>query len=204
VYNSSEILITHTKEKSKVKKPCLPRPCADLQLINFIKRLTLCKKYPEIFIISEKIQITGVTRMIDKIRVLFICTANAARSQMAEGLMRAKYGDKFDVFSAGTRKTRVSSRAIQVMQEIGIDISNQRSKSLDELADTTFDVAVTLCDRAHQIYPVVTCAKKTLHCGFPDPHLTPGGDEEVLAGYRNVRDMISVWIETTFGTATKY
>ena len=138
-----------------------------------------------------------------KTRVLFICTANAARSQMAEGLLRAKYGRHFDVFSAGTRQSRVSARAIQVMQEIGIDISHHRSKTLDEISGMTFDLAVTLCDRAHQVCPVVTCAKETIHHGFPDPHLTPGSEEEILNGYRDVRDMIAAWIDTTFGTVTR-
>ncbi len=141
--------------------------------------------------------------MNDKIRVLFICTANAARSQMAEGLLRAKYGSRFDVFSAGTRQSRVSARAIQVMNEIGIDISHHRSKTLDEISGMTFDLAVTLCDRAHQVCPVVTSAKETIHHGFPDPHLTPGSEEEILNGYRNVRNMIAAWIDMTFGTDTQ-
>jgi arsenate reductase len=141
--------------------------------------------------------------MNDKIRVLFICTANAARSQMAEGLLRAKYGSRFDVFSAGTRPSRVSARAIQVMNEIGIDISHHRSKTLDEISGMTFDLAVTLCDRAHQVCPVVTSAKETIHHGFPDPHLTPGSEEKILNGYRNVRNMIAAWIDMTFGTDTQ-
>jgi arsenate reductase len=138
--------------------------------------------------------------MSRKTRVLFICTANAARSQMAEGLLRAKYGDRFDVFSAGTHRSRVSTRAIRVMQEMGINISHHRSKNLDEMSGMTFDLAVTLCDRATQICPVVSCAKKTIHYGFPDPHLTYGSDEEVIEGYRSVRDDIAVWIDKTFGT----
>ena len=132
-------------------------------------------------------------------RVLFICTANAARSQMAEGLLRAKYGTRFDVFSAGTHPSRVSTRAIEVMNEIGIDISHHQSKTLDEISGMTFDLAVTLCNNAHRICPVVTCAKETLHQGFPDPHLTPGSDEDILNGYRDVRDMIATWIDATFG-----
>jgi len=140
--------------------------------------------------------------MNDKMRVLFICTANAARSQMAEGFLRAKYGTRFDVFSAGTRQSHVSARAIQVMNEIGIDISHHRSKTLDEISGMTFDLAVTLCDRAHKVCPVVTCAKETIHHGFPDPHLTPGSEEEILNGYRNVRNMIAAWIDMTFGTGT--
>jgi arsenate reductase len=137
--------------------------------------------------------------MTRKTRVLFICTANAARSQMAEGLMRAKFGDRFEVFSAGTRPSRVSPRAIRVMQEIGIDISHQRSKSLDEMSGMTFDLAVTLCDRASQVCPVVTCAKKTMYHGFPDPHLTKGTEDDLIEGYRRVRNNIGAWIDKTFG-----
>ncbi len=133
--------------------------------------------------------------MTQKTRVLFICTANAARSQMAEGYLRAKYGDLYEVFSAGTRQSRVSMRAIQVMQEIGIDISTHRSKTLDEFRGVPLDLAVTLCDNAHQVCPVVPSAKKTIHHGFADPHLTPGTDEENLLGYRNVRDKICAWID---------
>jgi arsenate reductase len=138
--------------------------------------------------------------MSRKIRVLFICTANAACSQMAEGLLRAKYGDRFEVFSAATHQSRVSTRAIRVMQEIGIDMSHHRSKTLNEMSGMTFDLAVTLCNRANQIYLVVSCAKKTIHNGFPDPHLTFGNKEDLIKGYRSVRDGIAVWIEKTFGT----
>jgi len=140
----------------------------------------------------------GVSTM-DKQRVLFICTANAARSQMAEGLLRARYGNRYDAFSAGTRLSQVSLRAIMVMHEIGIDISHHHSKTLESVIGQKFDLAVTLCDRAHAVCPVVTCAKKTVHHAFPDPHLTPGSDEEILEGYRKVRDMIAVWIDDTFG-----
>jgi arsenate reductase len=137
--------------------------------------------------------------MTSKIRVLFVCTANAARSQMAEGLLRSKYGDRFEAFSAGTRQAKVSERAIEVMREIGIDISHHRSKTLAEFSGTSFDLAVTLCDNAHAICPVVSGAKKTIHYGFADPHLTPGTDEVVLDEYRKVRDEIAAWIDEEFG-----
>ncbi|MCK9581837.1 MAG: arsenate reductase ArsC [Methanoregula sp.] len=136
--------------------------------------------------------------MKEKIRVLFICTANAARSQMAEGLLRARYGDRYEVFSAGTRQSKVSTRAIVVMQEIGIDISHHHSKTLAGLGAASFDLAVTLCDNAHSVCPIVPNAKKTVHRGFSDPHLSPGTEEEVLDGYRTVRDEIAAWIEDTF------
>lgn len=137
--------------------------------------------------------------MLHKPRILFICTANAARSQMAEGLLCSRFGDRYEVFSAGTRQSSVSTRAIAVMREIGIDISNHRSKTLASLKGEMFDLAVTLCDNAHAVCPVVPCAKKTIHKGFADPHLTPGSEEEVLAGYRKVRDDIALWIDETFG-----
>jgi arsenate reductase len=133
--------------------------------------------------------------MTQKTRVLFICTANAARSQMAEGYLRAQYGDRYEAFSAGTRQSRVSVRAIQVMQEIGIDISTHRSKTLDEFRGVPLDLAITLCDNAHQVCPVVPSAKKTIHHGFADPHLTPGTDKEILLGYRMVRNEICTWID---------
>jgi arsenate reductase len=136
---------------------------------------------------------------MEKKRVLFICTANAARSPMAEGLLRAKFGNRYEVFSAGTRQSKVSTRAIAVMQEVGIDISHHRSKTLAEFEGTPFDLAITLCDNAHAVCPMVSGARKTIHHGFSDPHLTPGTEEEVLDGYRKVRDEISAWIDTTFG-----
>jgi arsenate reductase len=138
--------------------------------------------------------------MTAKMRVLFVCTANAARSQMAEGLLRTKYGDRYEVFSAGTRQARVSTSAIAVMQEIGIDISHHRSKTLEVFKGASFDLAVTLCDNAHAICPIVSGAKKTIHHGFSDPHLIPGSDETILDGYRRVRDEIASWIDGEFRT----
>jgi len=137
---------------------------------------------------------------LTKPKILFICTANAARSQMAEGLLRTRYGDRYEVYSAGTRQSKVSVRAVAVMQEIGIDISHHYSKTVDDVAGISFDLAITLCDNAHAICPVVRNAKKTIHQGFDDPHLVPGTDEEILNGYRRVRDEIAAWIDTTFGT----
>ena len=133
-------------------------------------------------------------------RILFVCTANAARSQMAEGYLRAKYGDRYEAFSAGFRPAgRVSTRAIDVMKEIGIDISGHQPKSLATFDGVTLDLAVTLCDNAHAVCPIVPSAKKTIHHGFADPHLTPGTEEEILDGDRRVRDAICSWIDMTFG-----
>ena len=136
-----------------------------------------------------------------KTKVLFVCTANAARSQMAEGLLRARYGDRYEVYSAGTRQSKVSTRAITVMKEIGIDISGHQSKTLAAVSGISFDLALTLCDNAHAVCPIVPNAKKTMHRGFADPHLTPGTEEETLDGYRRVRDEIAAWIDIRFGPA---
>jgi len=135
-----------------------------------------------------------------KIRVLFVCTANAARSQMAEGLLRARYGDRYEVFSAGTRQSTVSPHAIAAMREIGIDISHHRSKTLDEFAGQSMDIAITVCDRAHQVCPVIPFAKNTIHYGFLDPHSVKGSSEDIAGAYRSVRDAMAVWIDKEFGT----
>jgi arsenate reductase (thioredoxin) len=137
--------------------------------------------------------------MAGKKIVLFICTANAARSQIAEGLLRAKYGDRYEVFSAGTRLSRVSPRAIEIMREIGIDISHHHSKTLEDVKNLRFDLAVTLCDRARMVCPVIPGAKRTIHRGYPDPHIAPGTDSEILAGYRRVRNDLAGWIDKEFG-----
>jgi arsenate reductase len=136
--------------------------------------------------------------MTGKTRVIFICTANAARSQMAEGLLRAKYGARYEAFSAGTRQSKVSTRAIVAMQEIGIDISHQHSKTLAAFGESTFDLAVTLCDDAHAVCPIVPTAKRTIHRGFADPHRLQGTEGEILDVYRKTRDEIAAWIDVTF------
>jgi arsenate reductase len=136
---------------------------------------------------------------MEKKRVLFICTANAARSQMAEGLLRAKYGDRYEVFSAGTRQSRVSRSAILAMQEIGIDISHHTSKTLDGFIGQPMDIVVTLCDQAHEACPVFPHAKRQIHHGFTDPHTAQTIDGKDIAAYRTARDEIAVWIDREFG-----
>ncbi len=131
--------------------------------------------------------------------VLFICTHNSARSQMAEGLLRVKYGDHYDVHSAGTEKTHVRPLAIQAMANIGIDISDHTSKTIDEVTDgQTFDVVVTVCDHAREACPYVPGRKQNLHRSFEDPAAAVGTDEERLAVFRRVRDEIADWIDQTF------
>jgi arsenate reductase len=131
--------------------------------------------------------------------VIFVCTQNAGRSQMAEGYLRARYGDRYEAFSAGTHPSRISRKAIAAMKEIGVNISGHRSKSLDEFAGQELDIAVTLCDRAGAVYPIVPFAKETIHRSFPDPGGFTGTEEEVMARIREVRDEITRWIDSQFG-----
>ncbi len=119
-------------------------------------------------------------------RVLFLCSHNSARSQMAEGFLRAIAGDRFAVESAGTKATRVHPLAIAAMREVGIDISGQRSKNVDEVGEG-WDVVVTVCD-AH--CPIPPRAGMRLSWRFPDPSAATGTDEERLAAFRRVRDGI--------------
>lgn len=130
-----------------------------------------------------------------KQRVLFICTHNSARSQMAEGLLRHLAGDRFEVCSAGTEATQVRPLAIQAMAERGIDISHQESKTLTRYLHEPFDMVITVCDQANETCPVFFGAKKRLHWSFPDPSKATGTEEEQLAVYRRVRDEIQSRIE---------
>jgi arsenate reductase len=128
--------------------------------------------------------------MTDKQRVLILCTGNAARSQMAEGLLRHEGGDRFEVFSAGTKPSVVRPEAIAVMNEIGIDISDHRSKSVDEFIGQPLDVVITVCDNARESCPVFPGATKRLHWPFEDPAATQGSEEERKAAFRRIRDRI--------------
>ena len=134
-----------------------------------------------------------------KTKVLFICTHNSARSQMAEGYMKAMYGDRYEVFSGGTEVTRVHPMAIEVMKEIGIDISGHRSKLIDEFFGKGIGTVVTVCDSAQKACPFFPGAEEVIHQGFPDPSVLKGSDEEVRAGFRRVRDEIIRWIDSIFG-----
>jgi len=128
-------------------------------------------------------------------RVLFLCTHNSARSQMAEGLLRYLGGSRFEAFSAGTEATHIRHLAIRVMRESGIDISSQESKTLDRYLNEPFDEVITVCDSAAEACPVFPGAKKRRHWSFPDPSQATGSEEEQLAFYRGVRDAIRARIE---------
>jgi arsenate reductase (thioredoxin) len=125
---------------------------------------------------------------VNKKRVLILCTGNSARSQMAEGLLRHDAGEKFDVESAGIKPSIVRPEAIAVMKELGIDISGQRSKHLDEFEGRQFDYVITVCDNARESCPVFFGAAKRIHHNFDDPAVLDGSDENRLALFRRVRD----------------
>jgi arsenate reductase len=127
---------------------------------------------------------------MERSRVLFVCTHNSARSQMAEGLLRHFAGDRFEAFSAGTEVTSVRPEAIAVMREIGIDIGSQESRSVARFAGQPFAWVITVCDRARESCPIFPGAEQTAHWGFDDPAEAQGTDEERLAVFRRVRDQI--------------
>jgi arsenate reductase len=129
--------------------------------------------------------------MSEKKRVLFLCTHNSARSQMAEGLLRHLAGDRFETLSAGTEVTRVHPLAEYVMGEIGIDLSTHRSKSLAEFAGQHFDYVITVCDRANESCPTFPGDTKRIHWSFDDPSAATGDDEHRLKAFRRVREEIT-------------
>lgn len=151
---------------------------------------------------------TPTTGDLEKKKVLFLCTHNSARSQMAEGLLRAMYADRYEAYSAGVAATSVDPRAVRAMLEIGIDISASRSKSSQEFLDTVFDLAVTVCDRAKQACPICSTklelpsqsprAREVIHKSFADPAAAAGSKEEQLEAFRRTRDEIKEWISQTF------
>src|SRR5438552_14063759 len=131
-------------------------------------------------------------------RVLFLCTHNSARSQMAEGLLRHLAGDRFEVHSAGTEATRVHPEAIAVMAELGIDISGQSSKTLDGYVGQPFEYLITVCDQANEACPNFPGAKQRVHWSLPDPSQVSGDAEQRLAVFREVRDDIRQRINDLF------
>lgn len=135
---------------------------------------------------------------MSKIRVLFLCTGNSCRSQMAEGWAKTLRGDQIEVYSAGVDPHGMNERAIKVMAEAGVDISRHHSKHLDELNDIAFDYVVTVCDQAHEACPLFPGKTKVVHVGFDDPPRLARdakSEEESLGHYRRVRDEIRQFIE---------
>lgn len=146
--------------------------------------------------ISKSVILLQKLKKMTKKRVLILCTGNSARSQMAEGILRHIAGDKYEVTSAGTIASFVRPQAIAVMNEIGIDISDHRSKCLDEFLDQHFDYIITVCDNAKQTCPAFPGKAARIHWSFDDPAEAVGDDEQKLAVFRRVRDEILLRIRT--------
>ena len=130
---------------------------------------------------------------MSKQRVLILCTGNSARSQMAEGLLRHMAGDRYEVFSAGTRPVGLNPNAVEAMSEIGIDISGQRSKSVDEFVNQQFDYIITVCDNAKESCPIFPGGGQRIHQSFEDPAAAPA--DRQLATFEKVRDQMASWLE---------
>ncbi len=122
------------------------------------------------------------------LKVLFLCTENSCRSQMAEGLVNHDLSGQVQAFSAGVRPSRVNPRAIRVMAELGIDISRHHSKSVDDLSEKQFDLVITVCDQAQEQCPIFPGETEVIHVGFSDPARATGTEEEILTIFRQVRD----------------
>jgi len=134
-----------------------------------------------------------------KLRILFLCTGNSCRSQMAEGWARALREDVIEPYSAGVEPHGMNERAVRAMREAGVDLSSHRSKHVDELKHISFDYVVTVCDHAHETCPVWPGKTKVAHVGFDDPPMlakTATSDEQAMRHYRRVRDEIRAFIET--------
>lgn len=152
---------------------------------------------------------------MDKLKVLFLCNHNSARSQMTEGLLRHYYGGRYEAFSAGSNPTRVHPLAIKVMDEIGIDISMQRSKSIEEFRNKDIDIVVSVCQssarevcifctsplvkgRPKIVTEVLPGAKNYIHHPFNDPSDVEGDEEQRIAAFRVIRDEIRAWLKNNF------
>lgn len=130
--------------------------------------------------------------------VLFVCTHNSARSQLAEALLRARAGDRYEAWSAGTERTRVKPEVLVVLEEIGIDASGQRSKTVDSFAGRAFDYVVTVCDAAREACPFVPATRGRTHAPFADPSDVAVSPEARIQAFRDARDRIAAWIDRTF------
>ena len=132
----------------------------------------------------------------DKIKVLFVCTGNSCRSQMAKGWARHLRGDVIEAFSAGVSPASVNQTAVEVMAETGVDISGQKSKHIDDLTGINFDYVVIICDNAREHCPAFPGEVRLIHRAFKDLTLVVGSDEEIMAAFRKTRDDIREFIET--------
>jgi arsenate reductase len=137
--------------------------------------------------------------VLPKVRILFLCTGNSCRSQMAEGWARHLRGDVLEPYSAGIEVRGLDEQAVRVMAEAGVDISGQRSKHVDELKTIAFDYVVTVCGHANEHCPLFPGRTQVMHVGFDDPPRlarSAGNEDEALAHYRRVRDEIRAFLET--------
>lgn len=135
----------------------------------------------------------------DRTSVLFVCTHNSARSQLAEGLLRDRHGDRYDALSAGTVARGVHPLAAEALREAGIDPSGQTSKTIDDLGDRDFDIVVTVCDNAREACPYLPARVRNVHHAFRDPSAVDGTEADRRAAFAAVRDEIATWIDDTFG-----
>ncbi len=133
--------------------------------------------------------------MSDRPKVLFLCTGNSCRSQMAEGWTRHLFGGRIEAFSAGVETHGLNPRAVQVMAEAGVDIRDQESEHIRDYLDAGLDLVVSVCDQAAESCPVFPRPVRRVHHAFPDPAKAVGTDEEVLAAFRAVRDQIRAFVE---------
>jgi len=140
--------------------------------------------------------------MSEKTKVLFVCTHNSARSQMAEGFLRRLGGDAIEATSAGTEPGELHPLAVEVMAEEGIDISGQHAKSVDDFVQQRFDYVITVCDDANESCPIFPNALHRLHWSFPDPSMAGGTHEECLAVFRQVRDGVKARVEQFVASTT--
>lgn len=136
--------------------------------------------------------------MSEKKKVLILCTGNSARSQMAEGLLRHITQSEYDVYSAGTKPSIVRPEAIEALAEIGIDISGNRSKSVEEFVETKIDYVLTVCDNARENCPYFPAKTKVIHHSFEDPAEVSGDAETRLNAFRKIRDEIKKYFENDF------
>jgi len=144
--------------------------------------------------------------MPDKLNILFLCTGNSCRSQMAEGWARHLKSDLMNVYSAGIETHGLNPNAVTVMAESGVDISGQTSQNISEFSDIPLDIVVTVCGHAHETCPLFPTGAKVVHVGFDDPPkmaLEVDGEEEKLNCYRKVRDEIRAFVETLPGSVTE-
>lgn len=192
------------EDAGRLARLCLERGGVDLDLAPLLadqraaiarQRADLDRLEGELLDLEMTVAAAGRARrerpVLDPIRVLFVCTHNSARSQIAEALLRHYGGDDFEAYSAGTEATGVNHLAVRVLGDLGIDWSAARSKTIDEFLDRRFDYVVTVCDRAKATCPVFPGSENTLHWGLDDPSGIEGTDDEKLAAFRQTQMEIS-------------